>query len=84
MKEMFNVAKALRKVIFNTEEWTFSGSISEPDLNDEQIPKQLYTCFRWVIKGPTAMTLSQTKMYSCLSNRQLTNKKSTTVRHTRE
>ena len=99
MQEMFNVARALPRDILQTEEWTFSGSLQEPQLAEKYISKPLYMFFRWLIQGPTetianiekqrivdrqALTLVQSTMYSCLSARQVTHKPSTSIRHTRE
>ena len=77
----------------------FTGSLD--DITDENIPLEPFSFFRWVIQGPSdllssdeksnevqkrAMSLAQSTVAMCLSDRQVKhkNKKSETTRMTSE
>lgn len=94
MKTLFDAATILRKSIKKCKKWKFTGSLA--DNFDENLPKELYSFFWWVIQGPNnllsdktksdvvhkrAMSLAQSTVSMCLSERQIQHK-SETVRLT--
>lgn len=97
MKILFDAAALIRKSIKKCKKWVFSGSFD--NITDENVPMELYSFFRWVIQGPfdllslekkssevhkRAMSLTQSTVSMCLSDRQLRHKKSDTTRLTAE
>lgn len=87
MKTLFDAAAILRKSISNCKKWKFTGSL------------ELYSFFRWVIQGPNnflsaekkcdevhkrSMSLAQSTVSLCLTERQIKYKKSETLRSTAE
>lgn len=100
MKEIYDVARLLRKLILDTTPWTFKGSLTDTDIIGENVPHELYSFFRWLTSGPevelasesrskainrNALALSQSTMYSCLSERQRKlSKEETNTRHIKE
>lgn len=93
MKTLFDAAAIIRKSINNCKKWKLTGSLETPD----DLPPELYSFYRWVIQGPNhemsaakksdevhkrAMALLQTTIYMGLTNRQVENKKSLTLRST--
>ena len=88
MKTLLDAAMLLRKSIKKCKKWEFIGS-------DENIPMELYSFFPWVIQGPNnllsakkkssevhkrVMSLTQSTVSMCLTERQVRNKKSGVVR----
>ena len=97
MKILYDAAGILRKSINKCKKWVFTGSLD--DICSDNIPEELYSFFRWVIQGPKtdlsakeksedvnkrAMSLSQTTVSMCLTERQKNNKKSEALKSTRE
>lgn len=97
MKLLFKAALLLREVINNCEKWVFSGSFE--DISKENLPEELYSFFRWVLQGPNtqlltekkslevhrrALSLAQTTVCMCLTERQRNNKKSDVLQGARE
>ena len=88
MKTLFDAASVLRKSIRKCNKWKFTGSFN--DISDQNLPVELYSFFRWVIQGPNdvhstkksedvhkrAMSLSQSTVSMCLSDRQVKYEKS--------
>ena len=86
-----DAAMLLRKSIKKCK-WEFIGSLE--NVSDENISMELYSFFRWVIQGPNllsaekkssevhkrAMSLTQSTVSMCLTERQVRNKKSGVVR----
>jgi hypothetical protein len=86
MSNLYSCAKFLRGAIMSTSKWKFDGSMPNKEEIIELIPSELYCFLRWLITGPVnemcaartktevvnerAMTLAQSIMFSCLSNRQ--------------
>lgn len=96
MRTIFVAAALLRKSINQCKSWVFTGSFE--DLSSEHLPQELYSFCRWVLHGPSteineqksndthkrAMSLAQTVVSMCLTNRQRNNKKSKVIKSTRE
>ena len=99
IKILFDAAAIIRKSIKDCKKWVFTGSLD--DITDENIPLEPFSFFRWVIQGPSdllssdeksnevqkrAMSLAQSTVAMCLSDRQVKhkNKKSETTRMTSE
>ena len=97
MKNLFDAALYLRKVISKSQRWTFEGSVDT--LSKQHFPEELFCFFRWVINGPNAtlssvekclkvqkraMNLVQSTMSMCLTERQIGNKKSQVIKSSRE
>ena len=97
MKTIFDAATLLRKSINQCKNWVFTGSFE--DLNSEHLPQELYSFCRWVLHGQNteingeqksnethkrAMSLAQTVVSMCLTDRQRNNKKSKVIKSTRE
>lgn len=93
MKTLFDPAAVLRKAIRKCKKWKFTGSLE--NISDENLPMELYSFFRWVIQGPNnsfsaeeksdevhkrAMSLAQSTVSMCLTERQIKYEKSKTVR----
>jgi len=96
MKILYKAAAVLRNAIKKADRWNFSGSFT---VKDKQMPKELYSFFRWVLEGPNASlstdqksaqvnrhatSLAQSTVSSWLSDRQVSNRKSKAHRQTRE
>ena len=97
MKTLFHAAVLIRKSIRKCKKWVFTGSFDK--ITDENVPMELFSFFRWVIQGPfdllssektssevhkRAMSLTQSTVAMCLSDRQMKHKKSETTRMTAE
>lgn len=97
MKQLYNTALRLRKSINECEKWAFDGSLES--LSKSNYPEELYCFFRWVINGPhtslssekkclevhkRAMSLVQSTVSLCLTERQVCNKKSEVIRSSGE
>ena len=93
MKTLFDAAALLIKAIRKCKNWKFTGSLQ--NVTDKNLPMELYSFFRWVIQGPNnslsaekkpdevhkrAMSLPQSTVSMCLTERQIKYKKSKTVR----
>ena len=93
MNALYNAASILRKSIRKAEKWTFEGSLT--DVTSKHLPKELYCFFRWVLQGPrttlstdkkssqvnkNALNLAQSTVSMYLSNYQISNKKSQSLR----
>ena len=93
MKTLLDAAMLLRKSFKKCKKWEFIGPLE--NVSDENIPMELYSFFRWVIQGPNnllsaekkssevhkrAMSLTQITVSMCLTERQVSNKKSGVVR----
>jgi len=97
MMTLYNAARVLRSTIKNADNWTFSGSLT--DMTEKQMPRELYSFFRWVLQGPNttlssdqkstqvnkhAVSLAQSTMAMFLSDRQVNNRKSQILIFNRE
>lgn len=97
IRTLYAAASLLRKAMKKCKSWQFTGSLD--DTTEEHMPKELYSFFRWVIQGPKqtlssdtktaevderAMSLAQNTMAMFLSDRQVGNKQSKTLRFNRE
>ena len=97
MKMLFHAAALIRKSIRKCKKWVFTGYFD--NITDENVPMELFSFFRWVIQGPSdllssektssevhkrAMSLTQSTVAMCLSDRQMKHKKSETTRMTAE
>jgi len=97
IKTLYDAAVLLRHCINKSKKWDFTGSLD--NITDEQLPKELYSFFRWVIQGPKAtlnaeekslevhkraVSLSQSTISMTLSERQAQNKKSEILKVTKE
>ena len=88
MRAIFEAAKLLRKSVLQCNKWEFCGSLT--DLTSDHLPRNLILVFKWFISAmysPTndqkhtiidkkVNTLSQNAVYAYLTQRQLTNKDS--------
>lgn len=98
MKILYDAAKILRNIINKMDKWSFSGSFTGVT-EDKSVPNELYSFFRWVIRGPNstlstekkdcevnqhAMSLAQSTVFMFESKEQVRNKNSKTLRTTRE
>lgn len=96
MKTLFDAAMYLRNAINKSKRWEFTGTLGDAD---DAVPEELYLFSRWLIHGSKrnklstkkledvkrrAMSLSQTVMTMCLTERQTNNRKSETLRLARE
>ena len=87
MKTLFDAAAIIRKSITKCSMWKFTGSLK--NLPNETVPAELFSFYRWIIKGPKhelsdgkkseevynhTMALSQTTVSMCLTERQVKNK----------
>lgn len=97
MKSIYDAALYLRKSINKSKSWVFDGSLET--LSSEHYPQELYCFFRWLINGtkcdvPTekkcnevnkrAMNLVQSTISLCMTDRQVSNKKSEVVKTSHE
>lgn len=97
MQTLFDAAALLRRSIKNSQKWEFTGSLES--ISNENVPMELFSFFRWIIQGPNdifscekksmevqkrSMSLAQSTVSMCLTERQLKNKKSETVRSSSE
>ena len=97
MKALYDAASVLRKAISKAQPWSFSGSLLAVD--DDHLPKELYSFFRWVIQGPNttlssdakssavnknAISLAQTTVSMFLSKHQVRRKTTQTLKTARE
>lgn len=97
MKVLFDAATTLRKAIHKSKRWEFAGTLE--DVSDDVVPEELYRFSMWLIQGPKtdrlrkektedvkkrAVSLCQTAISLCLTERQISNKKSETLRLSRE
>ena len=97
MKVLFDAAITLRKAINRSKRWEFTGTLE--DASGDIVPEELYRFCIWLIQGPKtdrlrkektedvkkrAMSLSQTAISMCLTERQSNNNKSKTLRLSRE
>lgn len=97
MKTIFDAACLLRKAINKCKRWVFTGSLE--DSCRDNLPEELYSFFRWVVQGPNtqltgdekseevhrrALSLSQTTVSLCLTERQVKNPKSEVFKSARE
>ena len=93
MKTLFENAGLIRKSIKKCKKWVFSGCLQT--FTDQNVPMELYSFFRWIIQGTDdlllaekkssevhkrAMSLTQSTVSMCLTDRQLRHKKSETTR----
>ena len=84
MKTLFDAASVLRKAIRKCKKWKFTGS--PENISDQNLPMERLSFFRWVIQGPNnslsvekksdevhkrAMTLAQSTVSMCLTERQV-------------
>jgi len=96
MKILYKAAAVLRNATKKADRWNFSGSFT---VKDNQMTKELYSFFRWVLEGPNtslstaqkyvqvnrhATSLAQSTVSSWLSDRQVSNRKANALRQTRE
>lgn len=96
MRVLFDAAAYLRKAINKGKRWEFTGTLEDAD---NVVPEELYLFSRWLIQGSKrntlskkkledvkkrAMSLSQTVITMCLTDRQRNNRKSETLRLSRE
>ena len=97
MRILFDAAKFLRKSINKCKKWVFAGSFH--DLNSNHLPQELLSFCRWLIYGPKtdikdeckiseihkrSMSLAQTAVSMCLTDRQKNNTKSKEIKSTRD
>ena len=97
IKCLFTAAAILRRAINKSRPWTFSGSLT--NVEEQHIPTQLYSFYRWVIQGPkttlssetkstsvnrNAMSLAQSTLSMFLSKHQVNSKKTQSLRVARE
>ena len=97
MKMLFHAAALIRKSIRKCKKWVFTGALD--NINDENVELFMISLFRWVIQGPfdllssekkssgvhkRAISLTQSTVTMCLSDRQVKRKKSETTRMTAE
>lgn len=97
MTTIFDAAKLLRKSINRSKSWVFTGSFK--DLTSDHLPQELFSFCRWLIHGPNveissdqkrdetnkrAISLAQTVITMCLTDRQRNNAKSKVTKSTRE
>ena len=97
IKTLYDAALLLRKAINNCRKWMFDGSLES--LSKDNFPEELYCFFRWVINGPKTtlsaeekcqevhkrvMSLVQSTVSMCLTERQIGNKKSDVIKTSRE
>ena len=97
MKALYDAASVLRKAISKAQPWSSSGSLL--DVDEEHLPKELYSFFRWVIQGPNttlssdakcsavnknAISLAQTTVSMFLSKHQVRRKTTHTLQSARE
>ena len=97
MKTLYDAVLLLRKAINKSKKWVFDGSLKT--FSKDNFPEELYCFLRWVINGPNntlsadekcaevhkrAMSLVQSTVSSCLTERQIGNKKSEVIKSTRE
>lgn len=97
MKVLFDAATLLRKAINKSKAWHFTGSFN--DIGIEHIPQELSSFCRWLINGSIvnkegvqksdemkkrALSLSQTIIHMCLTERQRRNTKSQVLKSGRE
>ena len=74
MKILYKAAAVLRNAIKKADRWNFSGSFT---VKDKQMPKELYSFFRWVLEGPNASLSTDQK--SAQVNRHATSLAQSTV-----
>ena len=94
---LFDAAITLRKAINRSKRWEFTGTLE--DASGDIVPEELYRFCIWLIQGPKtdrlrkektedvkkrAVSLSQTAISMCLTERQSNNNKSKTLRLSRE
>lgn len=93
MRNMFDVAKYLRKQILEVEPWKFSGSLNTEGIIGKHVPKSLIIFLRWLLQGSSrtsrdvettdeqvqkrVLTLAQHIMYNCLTRKQCSDNKKT-------
>ena len=97
MKTLFDAVALIRKSIRKCKKWIFTGSLD--NITDKHLPMELFSFFWWVIQGPfdlfslekkssevhkCAMSLTQSTVAMCLSDRQVKHKKSESTRMTAE
>ena len=98
MKVLFDAAATLRKAIHKSKRWEFTGTLE--DVSESVVPEELYRFSMWLIQGPKtdkklrkqltedvkrrALSLCQTAVSMCLTEKQSNNKKSETLRLSRE
>lgn len=97
MKVLFEDAATLRKAIHKSKRWEFTGTLE--DVSESVVPEELYRFSMWLIQGPKtdksrkektedvkkrALSLCQTAVSMCLTEKQSNNKKSETLRLSRE
>ena len=96
IKTLFDAAAILRRSINKCQRWKFTGSFK--DLSEENVPEELYSFFRWLTHDQNslssakksdevhkrAMSLAQSTVSMCLTDRQAKNKKSDTLRFTHQ
>lgn len=97
MKTLFDAASILRKSINKCKTWQFTGSFN--DISKEHIPEELTSFSRWLINGAAsesnstqksteiqkrALSLSQTIITMCLTERQKSNTKSQVFKSRKE
>ena len=97
MKVLFGAAATLQKAINRAKRWEFTRKLEEA--TNDIVPEELYLFCRWLIQGTKtdplhhkkrvdvkkcAISLSQTAISMCLTERQTSNKKSKTLRLSRE
>ena len=97
MKTLYDAALLLRNAINKCRKWMFDGSFES--LSKDIFPEKLYCFFRWVINGPNTtlsaeekcqevlkrvMSLLQSTVSMCLTERQIRNEKSDVIRASSE
>ena len=96
MKTLFDAAATLRRVINTFKCWKFTGTLRD---SENIVPEELYTFCKWLILGSKgedlcqaktedvkkrAISLCQTTISMCLTERQSNNKKAEALRQSRE
>lgn len=96
-KTLYDAVLYLRKCINQSKKWVFEGSLE--GVSKDHYPEELYCFFRWVINGHNttlsveeqsnevherAMSLVQSTISTCLTERQVGNNKSEIFKSSRE
>ena len=97
MNLLYKAALVLRNKIELSKPWEFQGSLT--DINDEHLPKELYSFYHWVLEGPktslssdfqsafvskNAQSLAQTTVSMYLSKYQIQRTNAQCFKSTRE
>ena len=97
MKTLYDATALIRKSIRKCKKWVFNGSFD--NITDENVLVELFSYCRWVMQGPfdlfslekksseahkRAVSLTQSTVAMCLSDRQVKHKKLESTRMTAE